>query len=203
MKREFNPPPGWPTPPADWLPANGWKPDSGWPPAPPGWQFWVEEATPKDVARRVAILVVLAAFTYAFPLYGLPVSLCLPVLTFNFRQHLWRGVTRRFSLFCAMLAWVGLWWPAAVGLLTGWSPGASEPVSTAWLLMPLCGPDWEGVIALPALVALPALAATVVCTLGLVSSVAARQPWFWVAAAWAAPWAHHLVLTAFPHRYVC
>lgn len=128
MKRKFNPPPGWPTPPADWLPPNGWKPDSGWPSAPPGWQFWVEEANPKDVARCVAILVVLAAFTYAFPLYGLPVSLCLPVLTFNFRQYLWRGgVTRRLSLFCAMLAWVGLWWPAAVGLLTGWSPGASEP----------------------------------------------------------------------------
>ena len=37
----FNPPPGWPAPPAGWVPPPGWQPDPAWPPAPPGWQFWV------------------------------------------------------------------------------------------------------------------------------------------------------------------
>jgi RsiW-degrading membrane proteinase PrsW (M82 family) len=36
----FNPPPGWPVPPANWQPPNGWQPDSSWPPAPPDWEFW-------------------------------------------------------------------------------------------------------------------------------------------------------------------
>ena len=40
MKWTFNPPPGWPAPPADWQPPSGWQPDSSWPPAPPGWEFW-------------------------------------------------------------------------------------------------------------------------------------------------------------------
>jgi RsiW-degrading membrane proteinase PrsW (M82 family) len=37
----FNPPPGWPRPPADWVPPEGWQPDPAWPPAPQGWSFWV------------------------------------------------------------------------------------------------------------------------------------------------------------------
>ena len=39
----FNPPPGWPRPPADWVPPEGWQPDPDWPPAPDGWSFWVPE----------------------------------------------------------------------------------------------------------------------------------------------------------------
>jgi hypothetical protein len=38
----FNPPPGWPTPPAGWRPPPGWKPDSRWPSPPAGWQLWVD-----------------------------------------------------------------------------------------------------------------------------------------------------------------
>jgi hypothetical protein len=38
----FNPPPGWPTPPAGWVPPEGWRPDPTWPPAPPGWSFWIQ-----------------------------------------------------------------------------------------------------------------------------------------------------------------
>lgn len=37
----FNPPPGWPTPPAGWKPPKGWSPDPDWPEPPPGWQLWV------------------------------------------------------------------------------------------------------------------------------------------------------------------
>ena len=142
-------------------------------------------------------LVVVSAAAYALPLYGLPISLCLPILAVSFRQQLWEGSTRRLCLLCGVLAWVGLWWPAIVGFVTGWVLGAAEPISTAWLLIPLCGPDGPGVIALPALVA------GLVNATGLVASVVARQPWLWVAAAWVAPWAHHLVLAALPHQYIC
>ncbi|MBI1381748.1 MAG: DUF4041 domain-containing protein [Planctomycetaceae bacterium] len=37
----FNPPPGWPRPPATWRPPPGWRPDPSWPAPPPGWQLWV------------------------------------------------------------------------------------------------------------------------------------------------------------------
>ena len=37
----FNPPPGWPTPPANWRPPSGWKPDPSWPPPPPDWALWI------------------------------------------------------------------------------------------------------------------------------------------------------------------
>lgn len=37
----FNPPPGWPKPPTDWVPPAGWKPDPSWPEPPAGWQLWV------------------------------------------------------------------------------------------------------------------------------------------------------------------
>lgn len=37
----FNPPPGWPKPPATWRPPAGWVPDPSWPAPPPGWDLWV------------------------------------------------------------------------------------------------------------------------------------------------------------------
>ncbi len=37
----FNPPPGWPKPPAGWVPPKGWMPDPSWPPPPEGWQLWL------------------------------------------------------------------------------------------------------------------------------------------------------------------
>lgn len=39
----FNPPPGWPTPPAGWKPPAGWSPDPGWPTPPDDWQLWLPE----------------------------------------------------------------------------------------------------------------------------------------------------------------
>ena len=44
---KFNVPPGWPQPPEGWVPPNDWTPDASWPPAPPGWMFWVPDATPQ------------------------------------------------------------------------------------------------------------------------------------------------------------
>ncbi|MFT2749262.1 DUF4041 domain-containing protein [Clavibacter sp. Sh2036] len=38
----FNPPPGWPRPPATWTPPAGWTPDPSWPPAPRGWVLWLD-----------------------------------------------------------------------------------------------------------------------------------------------------------------
>lgn len=37
----FNPPPGWPTPPAGWEPYPGWLVPADWPPAPADWVYWV------------------------------------------------------------------------------------------------------------------------------------------------------------------
>lgn len=44
MAQRFNPPPGWPQPPAGWSPPADWQPDPSWPPAPAGWQFWVDDS---------------------------------------------------------------------------------------------------------------------------------------------------------------
>ena len=45
----FNPPPGWPKPPAGWQPPKGWTPDPSWPAPPEGWQLWLP-AAPTDMA---------------------------------------------------------------------------------------------------------------------------------------------------------
>ncbi|WP_246094273.1 hypothetical protein [Streptomyces griseofuscus] len=42
----FNPPPGWPVPPAGWTPPADWRPDPSWPAAPKGWQLWIPEGGP-------------------------------------------------------------------------------------------------------------------------------------------------------------
>ena len=43
MAWRFNPPPGWPVPPAGWSPPSGWTPDPSWPPLPHGWPLWVDD----------------------------------------------------------------------------------------------------------------------------------------------------------------
>ena len=42
----FNPPPGWPAPPASWLPGDDWLPDPAWPPPPADWSWWTVTARP-------------------------------------------------------------------------------------------------------------------------------------------------------------
>lgn len=44
----FNPPPGWPKPPAGWAPPKGWTPDPAWPPAPEGWVLWEPVDAPAE-----------------------------------------------------------------------------------------------------------------------------------------------------------
>jgi hypothetical protein len=39
----FNPPPGWPPAPEDFVPQPGWQPHPSWPPPPPGWRLWVDD----------------------------------------------------------------------------------------------------------------------------------------------------------------
>lgn len=39
----FNPPPGWPPAPENFVPQPGWQPDPSWPPPPPGWRLWVDD----------------------------------------------------------------------------------------------------------------------------------------------------------------
>jgi Domain of unknown function (DUF4041)/T5orf172 domain len=72
----FNPAPGWPKPPANWVPPKDWTPDPAWPSAPDGWQIWIAEdqsteaigssastmvdvtgnGLPNDLAKRLAFL---------------------------------------------------------------------------------------------------------------------------------------------------
>lgn len=47
---KFNPPPGWPKPPENWVPPAGWEPDPSWPKMPDGWQLWIEDADEQHVA---------------------------------------------------------------------------------------------------------------------------------------------------------
>ncbi|MGW5240629.1 hypothetical protein ACWEOW_17000 [Monashia sp. NPDC004114] len=46
MTIRFNPPPGWPTPPATWVPQDEWLPDPSWPDPPAGWSFWTVTVRP-------------------------------------------------------------------------------------------------------------------------------------------------------------
>lgn len=41
--KRFNPPPGWPPTPKNWVPPSGWEPPAEWPKPPSGWELWVEE----------------------------------------------------------------------------------------------------------------------------------------------------------------
>ncbi|MCL5049957.1 MAG: DUF4041 domain-containing protein, partial [Firmicutes bacterium] len=48
----FNPPPGWPEPPANWIPPKGWEPDPTWPAPPDGWQLWIPRSN-QDQEKEV------------------------------------------------------------------------------------------------------------------------------------------------------
>ncbi len=95
---------------------------------------------------------------------------------------------------------MGLWVPAALTFAPG--VGATEAddgleASTAWLILPLCGPD--GISA----VLVPAVAAAVVALGGLVAAATSRKAWPWLVAAWLAPWVHHAVFGQLSAAYTC
>ena len=142
-------------------------------------------------------VVLLVLLTYAAPFYGVTLSLILPFLTHAKRRHLWPSTSRRTSLLCSLLAWVGLWLPAVVDFTTPLFYEAGVQISTSWLIIPLCGPDsltaWF----------VPAAAAAVVCALGLAGAMAHGRPWPWLAAAWLAPWAHLAVFSLMSTEFVC
>jgi uncharacterized membrane protein YeaQ/YmgE (transglycosylase-associated protein family) len=55
MGQQFNPAPGWPSPPADWRPPPGWRPDPTWPQPPPGWKLWIDDAQPASFSPGEAL----------------------------------------------------------------------------------------------------------------------------------------------------
>lgn len=67
MAQRFNPAPGWPTPPAGWLPPPGWRPDPTWPAAPEGWVVVVDDtrgpALPQTAASATGQVVRTSATT--------------------------------------------------------------------------------------------------------------------------------------------
>lgn len=50
----FNPPPGWPRPPAGWTPPHGWNPDPSWPAPPDGWELWLPDAVSASASEAAA-----------------------------------------------------------------------------------------------------------------------------------------------------
>ncbi len=146
----------------------------------------------------VATVVLVA---YALPFLGLLASLALPFATHAARGYLWPDALSGRSITWSLMAWAGLWLPSLLSILTqvfAGSEGAGGlEVSTLWLVLPLCAPD-----SLYA-VLLPALAAAVTCLAGLLGAVTTRRGWPWIAAAWLAPWVHHLISIQIPHEMLC
>ena len=146
------------------------------------------------VAFGIAALVLVG---YATPLLGPLVCLGLPFLTHSLRRRLWPEASIGRSIAWSLLAWVGLWLPGLVGLFTQVFSPAGVEVSTSWLLIPLCAPQNIGAVLLPA------MAAALTCLAGLMGAVRTRRGWWWVAAAWLAPWVHSLVFSRLPHEFFC
>jgi hypothetical protein len=135
---------------------------------------------------------------YGVPFYGIVLSLAVPIVIYIGRRELWDATVRRIPLI-AVLVWIGLWLPAFSYSLTGWYwLLTGRDLSTAWLLLPLCGPT---PIVVGTLV--PALAAAVVFAIGLAVSGVLNRPWLVVVGGWLAPWAHELAFTMVVTRMEC
>ncbi|SDS37015.1 hypothetical protein SAMN04488543_1600 [Friedmanniella luteola] len=158
-----------------------------------------EVATAHRAARWVGpgLLVAAVAVAYGAPFVGIWVSLLIPFALHRGRRQLWGSAAPR-RIGVAVLVWVGLWLPAISYTFTGWYWALTgRDLSTAWLLLPLCGPDSSAGLVVPA------IAATAVFAAGLVASILRRQPWLAVAGAWLAPWAHDLAFSATTAQMIC
>ena len=163
------------------------------------------EADPSRFGRARSLRLPLSAaivgsmlLGYGVPFYGILLSLAVPTVMYIGRRELWNATARRIPLI-AVLVWIGLWLPAISYSLTGWyAMLTGRDLSTAWLLIPLCGPT---PIVVGTLV--PALAAAVVFAVGLAVSGVANRPWLVIVGAWLAPWAHELVFTMVVTRMEC
>ena len=135
---------------------------------------------------------------YGVPLFGVLISLAVLIALLVVRRELWDADAGRIRLL-AVLVWIGLWLPAFSYSLTGWYwMLTGRDLSTAWLLIPLCGPTPLVVGTL-----VPALAAAVVFAVGLAVSGVLRRPWLVVVGGWLAPWAHELAFTLVVSRMEC
>ena len=72
----FNPPPGWPTPPARWVAPPGWQPDPSWPDPPPGWRLWVEDRPALSPRAQDAMLAMAGGI-------GIVLGALMPWVSFN------------------------------------------------------------------------------------------------------------------------
>jgi hypothetical protein len=143
-------------------------------------------------ARRGLYAAIVAAvfLNYGLPFYGFPISLAVLIALVAVRRELWGAAVPRSALLF-VLVWVGLWLPAVSYVLTGWPWTLTGPeASTAWLLLPLCGPVPYVVGTL-----VPAAAAAMVFAAGLMVAAAVHRPWLVLVGAWLAPWAHQLAYT--------
>lgn len=145
------------------------------------------------VVLGVTMLVLIA---YAIPVVGLLASMLLPLVTHKARRYLWPEASNTHSIVWSLLAWAGLWLPGLVDFFTAAFSATGVEVSTAWLILPLCGPTGPAV-------PIPALAAAVTCLAGLLGTVVTGRGWSWVIAAWLAPWVHLLVFSWLPHEFIC
>ena len=162
-----------------------------------------EAELPRSVIARFSRLawcaiVGLVFLGYGLPFFGFWLSFAVPIAVHLLRRELWGAAASRSPLL-AVLVWVGLWLPALSYSLTGWYWALTgRDLSTAWLPLPLCGPENMVVGTL-----VPALAAVVVFAVGLTLSILARRPWIVIIGAWLAPWAHELTFTAVVPEWIC
>jgi hypothetical protein len=66
----FNPPPGWPAPPAGWQPPADWHPHPTWPREPADWEFW--RPAPRRGSRGISFYIkaVAGVLTFAATVTG-------------------------------------------------------------------------------------------------------------------------------------
>ena len=81
-RRQWHPPPGWPTPPQGWSPSPGWRPDSSWPKPPDDWEWW------RRVRRTTREWILLALIPVLGALVATPVVL-YPMLVAGRSTQIW------------------------------------------------------------------------------------------------------------------